>query len=310
MQQISEGWAEAGAPPKEVLCRASRICRGLYLSIPQLRFSLSPLLGLAGSLEEDASWSKTTGLHASLRPVSLIALVSWSLYFIIQFFGVILILITLDVLFNDLSSKIWYFLLFFSEVKARTECPKCPTPQTMLPRHLILTHGVDPSEVDSLLPPTFRRRTKSAQADDDDEEDDEDEDAPEAVWAAAEDGPDQDEESEHGDDPVVGGGQVGFGAPPLDPDDPIYDLYQQQQAQAQGAQALQQQQPQPQAAPVVVPILPQQRQPQGVIRPEDLEAAMRAIHEGGAAGITPGVQQAAAAATDKSAKPTKKSVTR
>ena len=170
----------------------------------------------------------------------------------------------------------------------------------MLPRHLILTHGVDPSEVDSLLPPTFRRRTKSAQADDDDEEDDEDEDAPEAVWAAAEDG----------QDPVVGGGQVGFGAPPLDPDDPIYDLYQQQQAQAQGAQALQQQQPQPQAAPVVVPILPQQRQPQAVIRPEDLEAAMRAIHEGGAAGITPGVQQAAAAATDKSAKPTKKSVTR
>ena len=71
------------------------------------------------------------------------------------------------------------------EYKARTQCPMCPNPQTMLPRHLHKVHGVPLNEIDALLPPTFRRRTRSERErdeaaindDDDDEEEVEEEEA-------------------------------------------------------------------------------------------------------------------------------------
>ena len=49
-------------------------------------------------------------------------------------------------------------------MKVKTPCPKCFIPQTMLPRHLIKTHGVDPDAVDELLPPTYKRRTRPKNA--------------------------------------------------------------------------------------------------------------------------------------------------
>ena len=161
------------------------------------------------------------------------------------------------------------------------------------------------------MPPTYRRRTKSVQAD----EEEEDLDDPLAIAAEAETSVEDDEENS-GDDQVIGddqdvGGdqgagddQVGFGAAPVDPNDPMYDLYQDH---------LRQQQAQAQAAPVVGPPPPQQQlqqQPQVVIRAEDVEAAVRVIHGDDPAGINPGVQQAAAVATDRTVKPAKKSGTR
>ena len=179
------------------------------------------------------------------------------------------------------------FSFAFSEVKARTACPKCPTPQTRLPRHLLGTHKVDPSELENLLPPTYRRRTKSVQAD----EEEEDLDDPLAIAAEAETSVEDDEENS-GDDQGVGDdpGMFGAGHDPNDPNDILNDpAYQ----VAPGAG-------QPQ----------QQQQPQVVVRAEDVEAALRAMHGDDPVGPNLGVQQAAAVATDRTAKPVKKSGTR
>ena len=170
------------------------------------------------------------------------------------------------------------------------------------------THEVPESEVDSLLPPTYRRRTKSVRTD----EGEEDPDDPLAIAAEAETSeeeadPDVGQGQDDGGDQGNGDDQGNLGAAPVDPNDPMYDLYQdflrQQQAQAQA-----------QAAPVAGPPPPQppqqQQQPQVAIRAEDVEAALRAMHGDDPAGVNSGVQQAAAAATDKSAEPAKKSGTR
>ena len=94
-----------------------------------------------------------------------------------------------------------FYVMCSREYKARTQCPMCPNPQTMLPRHLHKVHGVPLNEIDALLPSTYRRRTRSERErdeaaindDDDDEEevDDEEEmdDQSDGVQSSGEDEP-------------------------------------------------------------------------------------------------------------------------
>jgi hypothetical protein len=94
-----------------------------------------------------------------------------------------------------------FYVMCSREYKARTQCPMCPNPQTMLPRHLHKVHGVPLNEIDALLPSTYRRRTRSERErdeatindDDDDEEevDDEEEmdDQSDEVQSSEEDEP-------------------------------------------------------------------------------------------------------------------------
>jgi hypothetical protein len=82
-----------------------------------------------------------------------------------------------------------YFCMCSREVKARTQCPKCPTPQTMLPRHLVKGHKIPAEEVDDHLPPDYPRRIRrSDPAEEEDDPDDVD------AWATAEYQSDEDED--------------------------------------------------------------------------------------------------------------------
>ena len=85
----------------------------------------------------------------------------------------------------------------------------------MLPRHLVKGHGMDPSEVDQHLPPTYRRRTKSEMARDNEDPDAADDDDPGNV-SGDDQGAETDQGSDQGD---AGQDDANAGTGSGDPDD-------------------------------------------------------------------------------------------
>ncbi len=154
---------------------------------------------------------------------------------------------------------------FFREVKARTRCPLCRIPHTNVFRHLQQGHEKSAAEAEALLPASYRRRTKSEREADD---------AADAAAEAEEAAVDQANDSDEGDE-----AQAPDDVETSDDDQAIDDAPVQQPAT-----------PPRRLSGRYEPVFPQNRPEARAQAPE-------------AAGINPGVQQAAAAAAQRPIRP-------
>ena len=235
----------------------------------------------------------------------------------------------------------------------------------MLPRHLILSHNVDPKKVDELLPPTYKRRTRSgrilggaeeAEADDpaevQDAEGGAEDDEPAAEEVADEDAGNDEQEAVDSDDMEVGDVDAPVDAPadagqdvddqpadnrpveveqPADADEPAADqpVVADEPADNQPADGDEgEDRPDPDVergvwvggqgrsttssgtySPVLPSVFITARDVDEALRAAQLTARQTAqtradnLAQAGPSGITRGVRQAAAAATDKGKTP-------